>query len=198
MLANLAPHKGQETAIRAAALLKRRGVDLTFWLAGVERAQGGYTRRLEALIGEAGVGDRVELLGQRGDAADLLRAADFFLLPSTHEGLPLSVLEAQASKVPVLAAPTAGVPEVVQDGETGFLLAADDPEAYALRLEQLVRQPELSRRVADRAHARTTSEYNWSAYCRRMTALYDELLEGGERRPETLASRREPTASATT
>jgi glycosyltransferase involved in cell wall biosynthesis len=134
MLANLAPHKGQETAIRAVALLKQRGLEVTCWLAGIERhGEGAYTARLRTLIHEADVGDRVQLLGQRGDAPDLLRAADLFLLPSTNEGLPLSVLEAQATRVPVLAAPTAGIPEVVREGETGFLIPAADAEGYARR-----------------------------------------------------------------
>jgi glycosyltransferase involved in cell wall biosynthesis len=179
MLANLAPHKGQETAIRAVALLKQRGVDMNCWLAGVERdGAGAYTERLRSLIAEAGVQDRVRLLGQRRDTPDLLRAADFFLLPSTHEGLPLSILEAQATKVPVLAAPTAGVPEVVKEGETGFLIAAADAAGYARRLEDLLANPELYRRVAEGAFARTTREYNWSTLCRRITSLYEEVLEG--------------------
>jgi glycosyltransferase involved in cell wall biosynthesis len=57
----------------------------------------------------------------------------------------LSVLEAQASKVPILAAPTAGMPEVVRDGETGFLIAADDAARYADRLQILLARPELAR-----------------------------------------------------
>jgi glycosyltransferase involved in cell wall biosynthesis len=177
MLANLAPHKGQETAIRAVALLKQRGVALSLWLAGTERGGATFTARLQALIQEAAVGDRVRLLGQRSDAADLLRAADFFLLPSTHEGLPLSILEAQATKVPVLAAPTAGVPEAVTDGETGFLIAAEDAEGYARRLETLVRETALARDVAERAYATVVREYNWNAYCRRIDALYEELTD---------------------
>ncbi|MCI0682543.1 MAG: glycosyltransferase family 4 protein [Gemmataceae bacterium] len=177
MLANLSPHKGQETAIRAVALLKQRGVNVTCWLAGVERDPGGvYTARLSAMIQEAGVADRVRLLGQRRDAADLLRAADFFLLPSTNEGLPLSVLEAQATRVPVLAAPTAGVPEVVRDGETGFLIPAGDGEAYARRLEQLIVNPEVAQGVAEAAYQHTTREHTWTSYCRRISELYDEIL----------------------
>ncbi len=187
MLANLAPHKGQETAIRAVALLKQQGVDMSCWLAGVERGgEGAYTQRLRALIAEAGVQDRVRLLGQRSDTPELLRAADFFLLPSTHEGLPLSILEAQATKVPVLAAPTAGVPEVVRDGETGFLIAAGDAEGYARRLKALLADPGLARQVAERAFARTTREYSWSAFCRRVTALYEELLGGATPRAESV------------
>jgi glycosyltransferase involved in cell wall biosynthesis len=178
MLANLAPHKGQETAIRAVALLKQRGVDVTCWLAGVERRGAqAYTCRLRELIAEMGVGDRVELLGHRSDTPDLLRAADFLLLPSSHEGLPLTILEAQATRVPVLASPTAGIPEVIRDGETGFLIAATDAEGYARRMEQLLGDPEVGRRVADAAFQRTTREYNWQTFCRRIAALYEELLE---------------------
>jgi glycosyltransferase involved in cell wall biosynthesis len=176
MLANLAPHKGQETAIRAVALLRERGVDTECWMAGVERGgEKTYTERLTRLINEAGVGDRVRLLGQRRDAPDLLRAADLFVLPSSHEGLPLSILEAQASKVPVLAAPTAGVPDVVHDGETGFLIAAQDVLGYAHQIERLLGYPELYHRIAEAAYAHTTREHNWTIYCQRISALYDEV-----------------------
>jgi glycosyltransferase involved in cell wall biosynthesis len=178
MLANLAPHKGQETAIRAVAILKQAGVSIRCWLAGIERGGGkSYTDRLETLIWELGVEDHVRLLGQREDADLLLQAADFFLLPSTHEGLPLSILEAQATKVPVLAAPTAGIPEVVADGETGFLIAADDAVGYADRIQSLLNQPALYRRVAEQAHARAISELSWEGYCERIMFLYQALLQ---------------------
>jgi glycosyltransferase involved in cell wall biosynthesis len=104
LVANLAPHKGHkghETAIRAVAILKERGVNAWLWFAGIERGDSlEYTERLKTLCGELGVAGRVRFLGQRSDVPELLRAADFFLLPSTSEGLPLSILEAQASKVP--------------------------------------------------------------------------------------------------
>jgi glycosyltransferase involved in cell wall biosynthesis len=183
MLANLAPHKGQETAIRAIAALARRGIAATCWLAGVERGPGeGYADRLSALIDELGVGDRVRLLGFRADAPDLLRAADLFLLPSTCEGLPLSIVEAQATKVPVLAAPTAGIPEVVADGETGFLIAADDAEGYADRIAMLLDDGALHRRVAESAYAQALRESTWRSFCGRMLELYD-LLGDGRGRP---------------
>jgi glycosyltransferase involved in cell wall biosynthesis len=180
MLANLSPHKGQETAILATALLKRRGVDVACWLAGTERGgSGAYTQRLESLAQESGVADRVQLLGQRSDAPELLRAADFLILPSTCEGLPLSILEAQATLVPVLAAPTAGVPEVVADGETGFLIAADDAAGYAARIESLLHDPELRGRVANTAYLRVTQHHNWSTYSRRIVECYQSLVDVG-------------------
>jgi glycosyltransferase involved in cell wall biosynthesis len=192
MLANLAPHKGQETAIRAVALLKQRGIDVTCWLAGLERGgEEAFTGRLRAMIQKLALGDRVRVLGQRSDAPQLLRAADCFLLPSTSEGLPLSVLEAQASKVPVLAAPTAGIPEVVRDGETGFLIAADDVEGYAHRIQTLLAQPEIGRAVAEAAHAEVVCKHSWPAYFRRMQDLYFDVLSASDEAAKPLSHQQE-------
>jgi glycosyltransferase involved in cell wall biosynthesis len=180
VLANLAPHKGQETAIRTIALLKRKQVDLACWLVGTER--GGtqtYTARLQSLVRELEVTDRVHFLGQRGDVPQLLRAADFLLLPSTHEGLPLAILEAQATKVPVLAAATAGVPEVVRHGQTGFLIAAKDVPGYAACLQGLLNNRDLYHQVADRAHAQVTEFYSSNRFCRRMVELYHRTSLSG-------------------
>ena len=171
MLANLAPHKGQETAIKSVAILKQAGIELNCWLAGVER-EGctEYTYRLKALIAELNVGDQRPgcSAGEDDGLSLLLRAADFFLLPSTHEGLPLSIVEAQASKVPVLAAPTAGIPEVVADGETGFLIAADDASGYAHRIGCLLENPMIYHRVAVRATERTISALSRESHCGRL------------------------------
>jgi len=178
MLANLAPHKGQPTALRAVAELKRRGIDVACWLAGVERdGDGAFTAGLQTMIEELGIGDRARLLGFRDDGPELLRAADFFLLPSTREGLPLSILEAQASKVAVLASPVDGIPEVVEDGRTGFLVSPDQPAAYAERLEQLIADPELYRSITHHAHRQCVTHHNSEAYCQTIWSLYDQLLE---------------------
>lgn len=178
MVANLAPHKGQETAIQATAMLKKAGVEITCWFAGIERENGGrYTTHLQALCNELGIGDQVRFLGHREDIPDLLRAADLLLLPSTNEGLPLSVLEAQATKVPVLAAPTAGIPEVITNGETGFLIPADDAGGYAHRIATLLRQPEIYQRVRERAYTKVIKEHNWQTYCQTIWRLYQSLWD---------------------
>lgn len=183
MLANLAPHKGQATAIQAIARLKQQGRAVTCWLAGVER--GGateYTRQLEHMIRESNVVDCVTLLGQRSDAPDLMRAADVFLLPSTHEGLPLCILEAQAAQVPVIAAPTAGVPEIINDGETGYLVAAADVTGYAQRIESLLAAPALGAQLAGTAYEQVLRNHRWPTYVERITAIYDDLLLPRRRR----------------
>jgi glycosyltransferase involved in cell wall biosynthesis len=178
MLANLAPHKGQETTLRAVAELKARGRAVACWIAGVERGGGGaYLRHLQALAAKLGITDCVRFLGFRQDGPDLLRAADFLLLPSTHEGLPFVVLEAQASKTAVLAAPTAGVPEAIADGLTGFLIPADAPAAYARRMEGLLDNPGWYHQVTDRALAAVRRTYSWTAFYDRVQDLYGEVLD---------------------
>jgi glycosyltransferase involved in cell wall biosynthesis len=179
MLANLAPHKGQETAIRAAAELKRRGKRCQLWLAGSERDSGRYTAALKEIIAREGVCDCVKLVGHRDDAPELLRAANVLLLPSKQEGLPLCILEAQASKVPVLAAPTSGVPEVIEDGVTGFLISPDDARGYADRIDSLLADPAASDRLAEEAYSRVLGEYGWRTYLASVLHHYDELLSPG-------------------
>ena len=176
MAANLAPHKGQETALQAVALLKARGHSPLLWLVGEEREGNTFTERLQRLVVELGIADCVEFLGFRGDVPELMHAADCLLLPSTSEGLPLSILEAQASKVTVVAAPTAGIPEVVRHGETGYLVPAHDAQGYAAVLESLLREPEASRKIAEAAYRKTISEYTLDRYCARILSEYDELL----------------------
>lgn len=178
MAANLAPHKGQETVLRTAAILKEKGVFARFWFAGMERGEKKeYTARLQTLSEDLGVSDRVQFLGQRQDIPELLRAADFFVLPSTSEGLPLAILEAQASGTPVLAAPTAGIPEIVIDGKTGFLISAGDAAGYAHLLLSLLHNRSLGAQIANCAYAMVARECNWTTYSERIWEVYQTLLD---------------------
>ena len=173
MVANLAPHKGQETALRAAAMLRKMDVAAQFWFAGVERGSSQeYTSRLRALVNDLGLSDHVRFLGQREDIPELLRAADFLILPSTAEGLPLSILEAQASGTPVLAAPTAGIPEVVIHGKSGFLVGADDAAGYAHHVCQLLRNQRLYSQTVNHAYTSVVREHTWDAYVERLHGVY--------------------------
>ena len=177
MAANLAMHKGQLTAIRAMAELRTLGTDAELWLAGVERGgEIAFTARLHELVKELNLGERVKFLGQRSDMPELMRAADAFVLPSTNEGLPLTLLEAQASGLPVLAAPTAGVPEIIAHGETGFLIAADDAGGYARHLHELFRQPELGEKLLTKAFSRVIEQYTMDAMFGNLRKVYAEVM----------------------
>jgi len=177
MTANLAPHKGQDTAIRALAVMNERGYRPLLWLLGEERDEKGvYTRYLKTLATDLGVIGSVQFLGFSRNVSHLLNVADCLLLPSSREGLPLAVLEAQASKVPVLAAPTAGIPEVISDGETGMLIDADDFTGYAEALISLMDRPQLARTMAEAAFRQVTSRFTLTHYCERVAEHYQSIL----------------------
>jgi glycosyltransferase involved in cell wall biosynthesis len=178
VVANLSPHKGQMTCIHAVAELKRRGRRVQLWVVGESREPGsGYESELRAACAELGVDELVFFTGFRRDVEALFRAADFVLLPSTSEGLPLSILEAQASGAVVLAAPTAGIPEVVFEDKTGYLIAADDVVGYASRIEQLLGDESKMCEIRDAARRYVESEHDLQKYCRRVVAEYEGLLE---------------------
>lgn len=97
------------------------------------------------------VADRVEFLGQRADAAALIGALDVFASTSRWEGLPRTIIEAMAARVPVVATPVGGVAEVVRPGETGTLVPVADQAAVAEALLQQYRSPQGFRVLAERA-----------------------------------------------
>ena len=177
LAANLSSHKGQETAIRALRLLVDRGHSPLLWLAGEQRDGGReYLDRLSALSAGLGLQRHCTFLGFRDDMPLLIRAADYLVLPSTQEGLPLSILEAQASGTVVLAAPTAGIPEVVDDGRTGFLIAASDASGYAGQIARLMANPHVRAEITAAALTQVRSRFSFARYGEQIVEQYDRLL----------------------
>ena len=174
MLANLAPHKGHRTAINAISQLVERGLQIDLNIAGVDRKQTGYEQELRSLAEENGVEKQVHFLGFQASPASLLREADFMLLPSTAEGLPLSILEAQASKTLVLANPVAGIPEVINDGVTGYLIDHTDHTGYANTIQQLIHTPQKHQSIVTQAYENIQQNYTWRNYVKKTEAIYDQ------------------------
>jgi glycosyltransferase involved in cell wall biosynthesis len=178
MLANLAAHKGQMTALRAIRRLLDRGVVVEGWFAGDERDPARpFTAQLHALVADLGIGPHVKWLGFRDDGPELLRAADFFFLPSSHEGLPLSALEAMASGTVVIGSTVPGIAEVVRDGVSGFLVDADNPDGYADVVQRLASKPDAYAAVRAAALAQVRAEHAWSTYADRMWQLYQDVAD---------------------
>ncbi len=116
------------------------------------------------------------LLGDRSDVAALLAGADVFVLPSRSEGMPLSVLEAMAAGLPVVASAVGGVPELVVDGETGLLVPPGDEDALAEALARLLADPALRRRLGAAGHARALERFDVGGFRRAHVELYERLL----------------------
>jgi glycosyltransferase involved in cell wall biosynthesis len=168
------PRKGVETLIDAMALLAGRpgGAPLLV-AAGVGELRPG----LEARAASLGLADRVRFVGKVGhdDVAWWMAAGDLFALPSLSEGLPTVVCEAMAVGRPVVATAVDGTPEIVADGETGYLVPPREPVPLADALSRVLDDPALAARLGARAHERALEEYTWAANARRMAAIYDEL-----------------------
>jgi glycosyltransferase involved in cell wall biosynthesis len=118
----------------------------------------------------------VELAGERDDISELLATADIFVLSSTSEGMPISIIEAMAAGLPVVATAVGGIPELIVDGETGFLVPARDAGALADALGRLVADPALRRRQGEAARARAEKEFDLPAFRRAHVELYSSLL----------------------
>lgn len=144
---DLIPRKNQAAIVRTLPLLPENAQLIVC-------GEGPERERLLALAGELGVGCRVSLLGFRDDIADIMAACDCLVFPSVHEGLPVSVMEAMASGLPVVASPIRGIdPDLLSDGESGVLLPDDDPTSIASAISGLMGNPALRARLSDGAVA---------------------------------------------
>ena len=132
---------------------------------------------LEKIVKEYGLGDRVEFLGLRSDIPDLMRNSDFFVRPSTLEGMPLTVLEAMASGIPVVATNVAGTGEAVLDGQTGILVEPGDVEALAEALETIIRDRPTRLKMGGAGRARVEASFSWDRVAERSL----EVLETARR-----------------
>jgi L-malate glycosyltransferase len=122
--------------------------------------------------GEAGLGSRVIFTGFRDDIPDLLEAMDLLLLTSSQEGLPNAILEAMAAGRPVIATDVGGCREVVTEGVTGHLVAADSPEALARMAVSVLALPDRGRSLGEAGRRRVFAEFSAEAMAGRFRDLY--------------------------
>jgi glycosyltransferase involved in cell wall biosynthesis len=148
-------HKGYPEL--AAAMREMPGAAL--WVVG-ERLASDRGPDMEALLRSAGLGERLRLLGYREDVPALMAAADVFVLPSRFEGLPMSVIEAMLTGLPVVACDVRGPGEQVVEGVTGLLVPAADARALAAALRRLADDAALRTRMGDAARARAMERYD--------------------------------------
>jgi glycosyltransferase involved in cell wall biosynthesis len=150
----LAWPKDPHTLLDALARLRPR----TF--AAVIVGDGPQRPAAEARIRELGLASSVQILGARADVPDLLAHSDVFVLASRSEGGPISILEAMAAGLPVVASDVGGVGELVQDGSTGLLAPAGDAGALAAAVQRLLDDPELRRRMGEAGRRRVAEQFD--------------------------------------
>jgi glycosyltransferase involved in cell wall biosynthesis len=171
IVGRLAAIKDHATFIKTAARVAARNPEVEFVVAG-----DGALRPSIEVSARAALGDRVHFLGWATDLPTLYGALDMVVLTSRNEGTPLTLMEAGAAGLPVVATRVGGVPEVVRDGETGFVLPAGDDEALAAKVELLLASPETAASMGEAARAWIRARYTWQRLVDDLMALYDELL----------------------
>lgn len=144
-VAALVPHKGQRHLVEAAAIVVRQAPDTRFVIAG----EGELRETLEHLIKHHGLEKHVILTGFRPDALSLHKAFDIFVMSSVTEGLGTSLLDAMACGKPIVATTAGGIPEVVRDGRTGFLVPPRDHQAMAEAILKLLQDDELRAKMGE-------------------------------------------------
>ena len=175
--ARLAPMKGLEHLLEAARVLTREGTPpFELRLAG----EGNLRARLEEQAARLGIADRVRFLGLVTDMPAFYRGLDMFVLPSVStEGLPLTVLEAMASGLPIVATTVGGTPEAVTDGETGLLAPPGDAGALAVAIRRLLDDEALRGRLGAAAREAVLARFTLGRFCEDVLAQHARCLGDG-------------------
>lgn len=169
------PEKGLHTLVRAVAILRESGIDLQLALVGSpSKDSGAYLAELQEL-GDRLLGDAMRIVPQVSDVPAVLKSVDVLACPSIAEPFGLILLEAQASRVPVVASAAGGPPEFITHGETGMLFAPEDVPGLADALAQLVASPALRDQLAMAGQSMVRSNYTAQIRADRFASLYREL-----------------------
>jgi glycosyltransferase involved in cell wall biosynthesis len=171
IVAALEDHKGHTYLIQASRILKEQAPRIKIIVVGT----GSLRLELDREAHDLGVDDMVFFLGFREDVPLILASLDLFVLSSHLEGLGSSLLDAMASRLPVVATQTGGIPEVVLHNLTGLLVPPRDPVALAQAILTLYRDRELAGRLVERGFELVHQKFSAEAMAERVIDLYGKL-----------------------
>lgn len=168
LVGRLSPEKAPDVFVRAAAILRQTLPDAHFALVG----EGPMKSGLREAIERQGLASHVHIVGGVDDVRPIYHDLDLLVSSSHSEAMPLALMEGMASGLPVVATRVGGVPEIVEHGGTGWLVAPRDAEDLAGRIHQMLTQPELRQRMGEQARARMVRHHRLD---RHLDALGDRM-----------------------
>jgi glycosyltransferase involved in cell wall biosynthesis len=171
IVAALEDHKGHRYLIEAARIIKDRAPKVKIIVVG----KGSLELELDRQARDLRVDDLVFFLGFREDVPRILASLDVFVLSSHLEGLGTSIMDAMASRLPVVATAVGGIPEVVADEKTGLLVAPRSPEALANAIVRLNDDRPLARRLGTRGYEVVHEKFSAEAMARRIIDIYEQI-----------------------
>ncbi len=168
----LNPQKNFSLFLQIAAAVSAEIPDARFLLAG----EGPEEPLLREQASTLGITDRVVFAGYIPDTRLVYSAADILLMPSRFEGLPMTLLEAMAMRLPVVASNLDGIAEVITDTREGFLAEPGHAQAFSSRILQLLRDPSLASRIATSALSKIETNHSVEQMTSAVEAIYDRFL----------------------
>jgi glycosyltransferase involved in cell wall biosynthesis len=166
------PIKNHRLFLEAAALVAREDPAARFVLVG----DGTLRPVLERQAQESGIADRVIFIGWRRDLPEIYADLDVLAVTSNNEGTPVSAIEAMAAGCPVVATHVGGLPDLISEGETGYLVPPGNAGAVATAVLRVLRQPEMARGVGEAARKAALERFSAQRLITDMEQLYLELL----------------------
>ena len=173
-VANFTPKKRHIDLLEAAKRVTEEQPATSFVLVG----QGPLFDETKAAAHRMGLQDHVFFAGFRDDAREIIAAADLFVLSSQFEGMPVSVLEAMATRTPVLSTRVGGLPEMIEDGVDGVLVEPGAPDKLAASILSTLQDGPLRHSLAERAYSKVESQFDVRHMVRKIEALYIQITDG--------------------
>jgi len=172
VIGRLSPEKGVDLALRVHSKVTQQLPSVRLLIVG----EGPERVALEGHAERLGISHSVCWAGYREDITEVYRQLTLLLIPSRSEGLPNVALEAMGHGIPVVATSVGGIPEVVNDGESGLLAPPDDAEGLARHVLSILKDPSLHRRLGQEARQEMASRFSLEARLQALRGMYERVL----------------------
>ncbi|RMF56311.1 MAG: glycosyltransferase family 1 protein [Calditrichaeota bacterium] len=179
MVGRITPKKGHRELLKAARILiNATDIPVHFLIVGgASFGEEAYEREVHALAKELSLDECLTFTGFREDVTHLMQAMDIFVFPSYKESFGVTLLEAMAMQLPVVASSTGAVPEIVVDRETGILIPPGDEDALAGGLLELLREPDLRQQMGIRGRLRVEQFFQFEGFLENLEVIYQQCME---------------------
>ncbi len=164
--------KNQIMLIQVFASLKQNKIPYYGLIVG----DGPLLEELKLQAQNLNVSENVYFLGFRNDIYELLSESDIFLLTSKMEGLPITILEAMATKTPVVLTEVGGIPEIIKIAQNGFVIPVDDTDQFMARIQEILVQPELKQKFEEKGYQALLRHFTYDKFVENTIRVYEEVL----------------------
>jgi len=173
IIGRLVPVKNHKLFLQAARIVRDAGTPAHYLIIG----DGELRTELEIMADELGISSRVHFIGWRRDLVPIYAGLDLLTLTSINEGTPVSLIEAMAAGVPIVATKVGGVPDLVQDEHTGWLVEPGDPKAFGKALSHALASDMVRNGLSKRIRKQTVERYGYPQLVQNIEGLYLMLLK---------------------